>query len=110
MTHINTDDIFKNLGNDMRLIRNGSKTPVFKGVLQPLRYKNKMYLEGTPTPIGLNEENYYLYIGPGKYDISAGFKDATLVCGGIRYGFDRCERFKTAGKTAYIWGIAKTVN
>ena len=39
----------------------GWKSPIFKAFLQPLRYKNKLYQQGSYTPLGINKNNVYLY-------------------------------------------------
>ena len=36
-----------------------TRTAPFKGFIQPLRYKNKMYLYGVNTEIGYNSQGYY---------------------------------------------------
>ena len=37
-----------------------------KCFIQALRYKNKMYLEGTPTETGMDDAGYYLFLGPAS--------------------------------------------
>ena len=37
-----------------------TQTAPFKGFIQPLRYKNKMYLYGVNTEIGDKSQGYYL--------------------------------------------------
>ena len=44
-------------------MEDGWHSPQFRALIQPLRYKNKMYLEGVHTPIGIHDPGYYLYIG-----------------------------------------------
>ena len=48
----------------------GWHSPVYRAFLQPLRYKNKMYLEGTYTVLGKDPNSLYLYIGSAKHDVT----------------------------------------
>ena len=51
-------------------MEDGWHSPQFRALIQPLRYKNKMYLEGVHTPIGIHDPGYYLYIGPAAHDVT----------------------------------------
>lgn len=42
-----------------------------KAFIQPLRYKNKLYLSDTPTYAGISDDTSYLYIGNGGNRIGA---------------------------------------
>lgn len=84
----------------------GRRSPEYRALIQPLRYKNKMYLEGTQTPIGLNERGYYMYIGPADQEISAR-GGAFLLRGEERYQIDRAERVTFRGETVYYWAILR---
>ena len=100
---------FNRYGKDMKIIYpNGSVTPIFKGFIQPLRYKNKMYLYGVNTEIGYNSQGYYLYIGPPQYDLTK-YPEATVVCDNQKYMIDRCEKMDFKGKPVYVWAIIRTV-
>ena len=62
---------FEKFGSSVRLTDGaGWYSPVYKAFLQPLRYKNKMYLEGTYTPIGRDNTGLYLYLVKNGVDIS----------------------------------------
>ena len=47
---------------------NGNLLCESKCLIQPLRYKNKLYLEGIPTDIGINEAGCYLFLAPPEFD------------------------------------------
>lgn len=85
-----------------------TSTP-FRCFLQPLRYKNKMYLYGVNTQIGFNAEGHYLYIGPPDHDLTQLSKRATLHVGQQRYLIDRAEKVYCGEKLYYIWAIVRTV-
>lgn len=87
-----------------------NKTVNFKAIVQALRYKNKLYLRGTYTELGRNQQDYYLYIGPGDVDISgvdAGAK--TLTVGGVSYVVDRTEKHYIGSELIYHWAIIHPV-
>ena len=62
-----------------------------QGFIQPLRYKNKMYLYGVNTEIGYNSQGYYLYIGPPEHDLTVN-EDALIIDGDIKYQIDARRR------------------
>ena len=78
-----------------------TRTAPFKGFIQPLRYKNKMYLYGVNTEIGYNSQGYYLYIGPPE--------DALIIDGDIKYQIDRAEKIKLGEEVLYVWAVVRTV-
>ena len=78
----------------------------FSGFLQPLRYKNKLYLSGVPTELGYDGLNKYLLICPT--DIDLGNIDGInyrLCFGDNAYGVDHFETVYSQNKPAYIWAI-----
>ena len=100
---------FGEWGRALRIINpDSSSTPLFKGFIQPLRYKNKMYLYGINTEIGYNSQGYYLYIGPPEYDLTVN-EDAIIIDGDIKYQIDRAENVKLGGETLYVWALVRTV-
>lgn len=80
----------------------------FRCFIQPLRYKNKMYLDGVNTQIGFNSEGHYLYIGPPDHDLTADFVNFTwLNCGGEKYKIDRAEKVYYGSEVFYIWAVIR---
>lgn len=84
----------------------GTRSGPFRALIQPLRYKNKMYLEGTQTPIGLNARGYYMYIGPAEQELRVS-ADEWLESGGVRYEVDRVESVSFRGEPVYRWAILR---
>ena len=85
-----------------------TQTAPFKGFIQPLRYKNKMYVAGTNTEIGLAEENYYLYIGPGNKDLRKMGASVTLhTADGKSYEVQKSEKIYNGENVWYIWAVIK---
>lgn len=85
-----------------------TSTP-FHCFLQPLRYKNKMYLYGVNTQIGYNAQGYYLYIGPPEHDLTRLSEETELAIGDERYRIDRAEKVYCGETLCYIWAIVRTV-
>ncbi len=86
----------------------GSKE-AFNAFIQPLRYKNKMYLDGVYTQIGFNSQGHYLYLGPPEPDLTLAEDEAYLSADGIKYQIDRAERVYKGNEIFYIWAIIRTI-
>ena len=89
--------------------RDGWMSMPFHCFLQPLRYKNKMYLYGINTQIGFNAQGHYLYIGPPDHDPTALSARASLHVGDRAYLIDRAEKVYCGESLYYIWAIVRTV-
>ncbi len=86
----------------------GWQTELFKAFIQPIRYKTKMYMQGDYTPIGINKNDVYLYIGPAGHDLTKLSKTHRLHDkDGNLYMIDRAEKIIVSDKTAYIWAVVR---
>ena len=84
----------------------GTREAVFNAFLQPLRYKNKIYLSGVPTELGYDGLNKYLLLAPPEVDED--FIDGegfTLHFGQERFSADHCEPVYLGRKKLYYWAI-----
>lgn len=73
-------DVSARIGKDVFITNStGWQSPVFRAAIQPLRYKNKMYLGGVYTEIGKAKYDYFLYIGPPDHDISRLSADSRII-------------------------------
>ncbi len=88
---------------------NGRTLDSFKALIQPLRYKNKMYLDGIYTEIGFNSQGHYLYLGPPEPDLCALSAGDHLYADGVPYQIDRAEKVYHNDKVFYIWAIIRTI-
>lgn len=102
------EPIFEKHGRKVTLT-DGSKSESCKALIQPLRYKNKMYLDGVYTEIGFNSQGRYLYIGPPVPDLTLASDTATVSSGDTSYRIDRAERVYNGDKVFYIWAIIRTI-
>ncbi len=111
MSSLNIDEMFRRFGREIRLRReDGWYSQIFHGFIQPLRYKNKMYLDGVYTVIGFDNQGKYLYIGPPEhdltnFDLSTGFVEAD----GVKYTIDRAEKVYYSNTPIYIWAIIREI-
>lgn len=105
------DKLLKKAGTDAAFIDNATATTVnFYAVVEPLRYKNKIYLRGTYTEIGRNHQDFYLYIGPPDVDISdTDSITKVLIINGVSYVVDRAENHAMGNKNIYMWAIIRPV-
>lgn len=78
-----------------------------KCFIQALRYKNKMYTEGTPTDIGINDSGYYLLIGPPGLEIEKISDRGYITDSDKKYHIDRWEKIYLGEDVFYIWAVLK---
>ncbi len=85
----------------------GSEDSVeFCAYLQPLRYKNKIYLSGVPTELGYDGLNKYLLIAPPEVDIAyLESNEYTISFDGFTFATDHCEPVYLGKKRLYYWAI-----
>ncbi len=73
--------------------------------LQPMRYKNKMYLDSQYTRLGIMDESSFLLIAPAEPQIDE-YTDF-LVDGDEQYAFVKAERVYFTDSPAYTWAILR---
>ena len=97
--------LFEKLGVQIT-VSNGENTVIFNGFLQPLRYKNKIYLSGVPTELGYDGLNKYLLIAPCEVGESwLENKEYTIQCEGNTFSTDHCEPVYLGKNILYYWAI-----
>lgn len=105
------DKLFNQFGREAILSDGvGWNSEIFSCFIQPLRYKNKMYLDGVNTTIGYNSQGHYLYIGPAQHDLTAiENTDIHLKCDNVKYKIDRAEKVYFSNNVFYVWAIIRTI-
>lgn len=94
-------------GIDISLFISGGNSGTFKAVLQPLRYKNKIYLSGVPTELGYDSLQKYLLLTTP--DVPLELVDGnsySLYYDGHQYSIDHCEKVFFGNEPHYYWAIA----
>ena len=101
--------LFRQYGSDV-VLSDGPGTAVsLRAMIHPLRYKNKMYLQGAYTDIGYVDPGFYLYIGPGEYALDELSRDAMVQMGKRSFVIDRAERVFYRGKSLYCWAVLRSM-
>lgn len=91
-------------------LKDGPGRPVaYHAIIQPLRYKNKMYLQGAYSDVGYVDPGFYLYLGPGEIALDEGSRDAVLTVGKRSFVIDRAERVFYRDRSLYCWAILRSV-
>lgn len=104
----NLESLLKRYGRSVYITSEKLNSEIFNALVQPLRYKNKMYVAGTNTEIGLAEENYYLYIGPGNKDLrKMGVSVMLHTADGKSYEVQKSEKIYNGESVFYIWAVIK---
>ncbi|MBQ8502684.1 MAG: hypothetical protein IJ491_00200 [Clostridia bacterium] len=98
--------LFEKMGLTMSILIGGGDYEYFKAFLQPLRYKNKIYLSGVPTEIGYDSLRKYLLIAPpeAKLDLIDG-NTYILQFDGANFSVDHCEKVYYKEKPLYFWAV-----
>lgn len=92
-------------GSTFKITENG-KTVAYKGFVQPLRYKNNMYLGGERLDAGFFDGGHYLFITKGDAGITA-HSSAIIEDANTKYAVKRAELFSLQDKNIYTWAILK---
>ncbi len=105
-THTVTHPWFDKHGAEMVYCAATGTVTVFRAMLQPLRYKNKMYLGGAKTELGFEGKGKYLLIYPPQIQIQDYRNHECILIGGVnRYLIDRIETVYVGSKPIYNWAI-----
>lgn len=98
--------LFKKSGVTITIKNNSEVIHSFQAFLQPLRYKNKIYLRGVATELGYDSLKKYLLISPADVDLS--FVDGTefsLYFGDTHLSIDHSEKVYFGKAPFYTWSI-----
>ncbi len=109
---MNYSDIIKKyideFGSSVQYTQDGKIfTSRYKAFIQPLRYKNKMYLDGKHSEIGYIDTSYYLYLGPANVDVCNNSLPSRLKFEDNLYSFTHAEAIRLGQNKLYIWAIIR---
>ncbi|MCQ2514502.1 MAG: hypothetical protein MJ089_05385 [Ruminococcus sp.] len=71
--------------------------------IEPLRYKNRIYIGGSYRKLGVSHSEKYLYIGPATTPLVANV--SVIEHKGIRYLVKRSEIYYLKDLPVYVWAI-----
>lgn len=92
-------------GSTFKITENG-QTVSCKGFIQPLRYKNNMYLGGKRLDAGFFDGGHYLFITKGDVSLM-GHSLAIIEDINAKYAIKRAEVFTVQDSNLYTWAILK---
>lgn len=99
--------LFDKMALDMTVIISGGEYRYFKAFLQPLRYKNKMYLSGIPTELGFDGLQKFLIIAPPDADLKQiNNTSVKLFFGDEHLSIDHSELVYLKQEPLYYWAVA----
>jgi len=107
--------IYRNVSNELKrygesITVNALKGRFFvKGIIEPLLYKNKLYLGGKQLPDGFFDGGHYLLICPPEINLPV-LGDAFIEGGGKRYILKRSETVSIKSKALYTWAVLTPYN
>ncbi len=73
--------------------------------IQPMRYKNKLYIEKVRTELGFKDGECLLYLGPANPNFSGLEISVEISTETEKYAVSRADAIKVGGKTQYIWAV-----
>lgn len=106
---MNVERILRDFGRTVFLSgADGWQSEKFSAFIQPLRYKTKLYLSGECTPVGINGNDAYLYIGSPRHDITR-LEPCHRIndSDGGKYIIDKAEKIYLGEKPLYIWAVIR---
>jgi hypothetical protein len=106
--NITSPALFSKHGVKMSYVNTSDKNKSFDfhAFLQPLRYKNKLYLSGVPTELGYDGLKKYLLICPPDIDPEPIDGINYRLCfGDSSYGVDHYETVYGMNEPLYLWAI-----
>lgn len=84
-------------------ISNGDDKVNTKAFIEPLRYKNRIYVGGQYHHLGVNRSEKYLYIGLPEYLLNE--NSSVIEMQSDKYIVKRCERYYVKDTAIYVWAI-----
>ena len=89
-------------GEDITVI-NDDDTVLTRAFIEPLRYRNKIYIGGGYRTLGVKHSEKYLYVGIP--DITLVENKTIVKRKNNEYLVKRVERYYVGEQIAYTWGI-----
>lgn len=81
----------------------------YRAFIQPLRYKNKMYLMGVRSKLGWIDQSHYLYIGPAEKDVAGLTSAARIRSQNENFYIVKAENVRLGDNIFYNWAVIRAV-
>lgn len=98
------EQFLNTVGEEVRVETEGKSYNV-KALIEPMRYKNKLYLEAQLTELGIKDGECLLYLGPAEPDFSGKEINTIIYADDRNYNVSRADRVQIKGDTQYIWAV-----
>ncbi|MBR5452064.1 MAG: hypothetical protein IKV36_03605 [Clostridia bacterium] len=95
-------------GKDVTVQIDAEKTNC-RAIINPLRYKNKMYLDADMSDFGAIDRTRFLYIGPPEPNFTQKWDATTVVSQGQKYAVTRADMICVGDTPLYIWAVLGNV-
>lgn len=79
----------------------------YNAFIQPIRYKNRMYLQDVSTVVGRDSKDYFLYIGPYDRAIDQENHNLVIESNSIKYSVVKSQPVRFDDQIVYIWAVIK---
>lgn len=93
--------MLERFGDKVEIEEDGTKTYIF-AVVQPMLYKNKMYLSGTLSDAGYFDGGHYLMIAPATAKIKD-YRNTLIHHFGRIFRIKKVEIISSFGEDLYVW-------
>lgn len=94
-------------GNAAEILQSDGQRVAVRAFVQPLRYKNKLYLESAIGVFGEEEDGAYLYIGPPEPQLDRMGHDCRISYDGQVYRISRSEQIVVGDVPLYCWAVIR---
>lgn len=104
-------DLIHRFGCEIK-VENGQRTVKHCAFIQPLRYKNKLYLDGLSLTQGLYDSSYCLMIAPPELKLDDPLEDNIIECEamGRRFTVKKSDTYFFQNKPLYLWAVLGNYN
>lgn len=93
-------------GRKCEIVPFGSERKIYvKALINPLLYKNRLYVGGKYLPDGFYDGGHYLYIGDPRVSLNKFPVGSTLKVGTTTYIIKHTEEYYIDEKPLYCWAV-----
>ena len=97
------EQMLERFGESVVVNNNGKRTETY-AVIQPLLYKNKMYINGVSLPAGYFDGGHYLMIASAGIKIED-YRNTSVEHRNYNLKIKRAEIISSGGCDLYIWAV-----
>lgn len=95
-------ETIKRYGNSVTIVE-GDKKHNVTAFVEPLRYKNRVYVGGKYRLLGKDRDEKYLYIGYAENPLTEQY--SVIEMQNSKYIVKRCETYYVKDYPIYVWAI-----